>query len=76
MGCLLSSEELYNALAEFQCDKTDGRFHVDGNIASLLGAGSEFIIDDNAVYYVQGKPFSLRDALAHSNYGLQCVVIA
>ena len=77
MGHILDRNELRDALVEFNCDRnTEGLFHVDGDIASFLGMDQEFVIGNATMYYVNGKAYPLADALAHSDYGLQCMVIA
>jgi hypothetical protein len=48
---------------------------VGGRITSFLGAGEEFVIGDDAVYYVDGQPRSLCNAIAGTSYSCPVVVI-
>lgn len=75
-GWIGSESELYHALRMFGCDKTeDGKFCVDGNITSFLGAGEEFVVGGTAVYYVNGQPRNLASALHSTGYGRAVTVI-
>ena len=74
MGWLGSWSELSNVLSTVGCDQTeDGKFKVDGNITSFMGAGEEFVVDDYAVYYKNGKAFNLCNVLNSTSYGLRKV---
>lgn len=75
MGWIGNSGELYNALSVAGCDQDNGKFHVDGSITSFLGLGEEFVVGDDAVYYVSGKPISLVGLLGATSYGSKVVVI-
>ncbi len=43
--------------------------------ASFMGAGEEFVVGADAVYYVAGKPRNLVAALGATSYGQGVVVI-
>jgi len=75
-GWIGSWNELANVLRCFHCDTDEeGKFKVDGNITSFLGRGDEFVVGENAVYYVDGKPRNLVAALQQTSHGLKCSVI-
>lgn len=70
MGWFGRENELYNFLNVMGCDKDkDGKFCVDGNITSFLGLGEEFVVDDSAVYYVDGKRKMLAAGLEVTGRG-------
>ena len=76
MGWTGSRHELHYVLQYFGCDRDDhGAFMVDGAITSFMGAGEDFVVGDDAVFYVKGKPQNLAHVLATSGYGLQVKVI-
>ena len=75
-GWIGSASQLYHALRMFNCDTgADGKFHVDGNITTFMGAGDEFVVGGEAVYYVNGQPRNLAAALRSTSYGLGITVI-
>jgi hypothetical protein len=75
-GWLGMASHLYQTLRSFNCDRSpDGKFHVDGPITSFMGAGEEFVVGSDAVYYVEGKARNLVAALGATSYGRQVVVI-
>ena len=75
-GWIGSASELESALRQFGCDAgSDGKFHVDGSITSFMGAGREFVVGADAVYYVNAEPQHLVTALAGTSYGLVITVI-
>lgn len=74
-GWIGSASELYHALRMFGCDTVDGKFAVDGNITSFMGAGDEFVVDGTAVYYVGGQPRNLAAMLHSTGYGRAIHVI-
>jgi hypothetical protein len=63
MGWIGSRNQLFHVLRSFGCDEKDGQFCVDGNITTFLGMGEEFVVGDDAVYYVNNKPCNLCNAL-------------
>ena len=75
-GWIGSWNELSNVLRTFQCDRdSKGRFYVKGSISSFMGAGEEFSVGEDAVFYVNGKPRNLVSALYATSYGLKIKVI-
>lgn len=76
-GWIGTWNELSNVLRTFHCDvNPDGKFCVGGSIVSYLGLGQEFVVGANAVYYVNGEPHNLVDALSSTSYGMKCSVIS
>jgi len=75
-GWIGSWSELANVLRSFHCDRDgEGKFLVAGNITSFMGAGEEFTVSENAVYFVDGKPCNLIAALYATSYGSKVTVI-
>ncbi len=75
-GWIGDESELTNTLRQFGCDRTaDGKFCVDGNITSFMGAGEEFVVGASAVFYVNGQPRNLVAALRSTGYGRAINVI-
>jgi hypothetical protein len=75
-GWFGDAAHLYQTLRSFGCDRSpDGKFRVDGPITSFMGAGEEFVVGSDAVYYVGGKARNLIAALGATSYGRQVVVI-
>jgi hypothetical protein len=75
-GWIGSWNELANVLRTFHCDRDpDGKFCVAGSIASFMGAGDEFTVGEDAVYFVDGKPRNLVSALYATSYGQKVTVI-
>jgi hypothetical protein len=75
-GWIGTVSELEHTLRCDGCDTTpDGRFCVDGSITSFMGAGEEFVVGADAVYYVNGEPRHLVTALAATSYGRIVAVI-
>jgi hypothetical protein len=71
-----TKEELMNTLAVFGCDRDqDGNFCVDGTIVSFMGAGRDYTVGGDAVYYKNGRPLPLASALRATSYGLHVVVL-
>ena len=76
MGWIGSSNELMHVLHTFNVDRDpDGKFHVDGKIVSFMGAGDEFVVGDDAVAYIEGKPRNICNMLEVTSYGKKVVVI-
>ena len=76
-GWIGTKDQLFNVLAVFRCDRDEqGNFCVDGSITSFMGAGDEFVVGDDAVYYVQGQPKNLVSALHQTSYGSKVAVIS
>lgn len=68
--------QLDHVLATFHCDRDpDGKFLVGGSISSFMGAGEEFVVGADAVYFVDGKPHNLCAALGATSYGVKVLVI-
>jgi hypothetical protein len=60
MGWMGSESQLMAALHENKVDQDEeGMFKVDGEIVSFMGAGEEFVVGDDAVAYIEGKPHNL-----------------
>ena len=75
-GWIGSSAELLGCLAANHCDQdAAGKYCVDGSITSFMGAGDEYVVAENAVYYVAGEAKSLVHALEVGGTGLRGVVI-
>ncbi len=75
-GWIGTASELEHRLRCSGCDTTpDGKFCVDGSITSFMGAGEEFVVGTDAVYYVNGEPRQLVSALAATSYGRIVTVI-
>jgi hypothetical protein len=75
-GWIGSASELEHTLRCNGCDTTpDGKFCVGGSITSFMGAGEEFVVAADAVYYVNGEPKPLVTALAATSYGQVVTVI-
>lgn len=76
MGWIGSSNELFHVLRTFGVDRDeDGKFHVDGQIVSFLGLGDEYVVGDDAVAYIEGKPRNICNMLEVTSYGKKVVVI-
>jgi len=76
MGWIGSGNELFHVLRTFNVDRDpDGKFHVDGQIVSFLGLGDEYVVGDNAVAYIEGKPHNICNMLEVTSYGKKVVVI-
>ena len=76
MGWIGHADALYHTLRMFGCDRdATGKFCVDGGITSFMGAGEEFVVDDAAAYYVDGRPRNLVQALKATSYGQHVTVI-
>lgn len=76
MGWIGSSNELLHVLRTFGVDRDeDGKFHVDGQIVSFMGAGEEYVVGDEAVAYIDGKPRNLCNMLGVTSYGQKVKVI-
>lgn len=75
-GWIGDVHQLHHVLRQFGCDTTaDGKFCVGGSITSFMGAGEEFVVGGDAVYFVQGQPRNLAAALRSTSYGLGITVI-
>lgn len=62
-GWIGTASELEHAQRCSGCDTTpDGKFCVDGSITSFMGAGEEFVVGADAVYYVNSEPRQLVTA--------------
>jgi len=69
MGYMVTKSELFGVLANFGCDRNEqGQFCVDGPIHSFLDMGEEFVVGDEAVYYVRGVPRNLASAISKTSY--------
>lgn len=76
MGWIGSGNELFHVLRTFGVDRDeDGKFHVDGQIVSFMGAGEEYVVGDDAVAYVEGKPKNICSMLEVTSYGQKVKVI-
>lgn len=76
MGWIGSADELAQVLRVAGCDRDeDGKFKVDGSIASFMGAGDEFVVGPDAVAYIDGKPTNICNMLGATSYGLKVTVI-
>ncbi|PYQ25644.1 MAG: hypothetical protein DMF56_26995 [Acidobacteria bacterium] len=76
-GWIGRADQLYHVLRMFRCDQdAAGKFCVDGSITSFMGAGDEYVVGADAVYYVDGKPCNLVAALRVTSYGLAVTVIS
>ena len=68
--------QLEHVLRVCGCDTdAEGRFCVDGTIVSFMGAGEEFVVGPDAVYYRGGQACSLAVALRGTSYGFAAEVI-
>ena len=64
-------EDLMSALETCGADKdAQGNFLVKGSIASFLGAGDEFVIGPDAVYFKNGEPHNLVKLLMERKVGV------
>lgn len=76
MGWIGSNNELLHVLRTFGVDRDeDGKFHVDGQIVSFMGAGEEMVVGDDAVAYIEGKPRNICNMLEVTSYGKKVEVI-
>lgn len=76
MGWIGMKSELLHTLRTFGCDcDEEGRPKVDGQIVSFMGAEEEFVVGDNAVVYIDGKPRNICNLLEATSYGLKVKVI-
>ena len=76
MGWIGTWSELSHALRMFGCDRDEqGRFKVDGTICSFMGGGQEYVVGDDAIYYVDGQPRLVVQALKATSYGHHVHVI-
>jgi hypothetical protein len=76
MGWIGSGNELMHVFRTFGVDHDeDGKFHVDGKIVSFMGAGDEFVVGDDAVAYIEGKPRNICSMLEVTSYGKKVVVV-
>lgn len=75
-GWIGSKEELMYYLRLMGCDRDpDGKFHVSGNISSLLGMGEEFVVGADVCYFVLGRPVPLASGLRETSYGVKINVL-
>ena len=75
-GWVGGKEELRAALIVAGADRDDeGAFILSGNITSFMGAGDEFVVGADAVYFVGGEAKSLVEALGQTGGGLKVKVI-
>lgn len=60
-------------------DPETGAYHVSGEIAVFMGIDvgpeTELVLDDNVLYYKDGKPLPLDQELARAGYGMHVYVI-
>jgi len=76
LGHACSRAQLETLLRVCGCDTDpDGRFVVGGTIVSFMGAGEEFVVGADAVFYRAGRPVSLAVALRGTSYGHAVEVI-
>jgi len=76
-GWIGRASELHSVLQSFHCDRTpDGQFCVAGSITSFMGAGDDFVVAPDALFFVDGKPHNLCAALGVTSYGMGVTVIA
>ena len=75
-GWIGTARQLYAALQSLGCDRdADDKFCVDGNITTFLGIGDEFVVGDQAVYYVNGEARPLAPALQATGTGRAVTVL-
>ena len=74
-GWMGAASHLYHVLRVAGCDESDGKLHVDGAIASFMGAGDEFVVGPDTVYYVDGKPRNLAALLNGTSYGVRGIAV-
>jgi hypothetical protein len=80
-GWLGVMRELLYYLSVVGCDRDpgpNGRYHVDGNITTFMGAtgeNAEVCVGADAVYYVGGQPKNLAAGLSSTSYGLKVTVL-
>jgi hypothetical protein len=75
-GWIGSASELEHTLRCSGCDTTpEGTFCVDGSNTSFMGAGEEFVVAGDAVFYVNGEPRHLVTMLSETSYGRIVTVI-
>lgn len=76
MGWIGGKDELFNVLRIHKVDQDeDGKYRVDGQISSFMGAGEEFVVGDDAVAYVEGKPHNICNMLEVVGVGQKVKVI-
>jgi hypothetical protein len=65
-----------HTLRTFGVDRDEeGKFCVDGQIVSFMGAGEEMVVGDDAVAYIDGKPRNICNMLEQTSYGLKVKVV-
>ena len=76
MGHMLNGEQLAYYLRTVHADRdADGRPILSGLTVSFLGAGQDYVIGDDARYYVDGQPRGLAIGLRGTSYGMKVTVI-
>ena len=63
-GVICTADQLFNFLKIMGCDREEDEFCVSGDIVSFMGMGSEYVIGEDAHYYVGGKPVPLAHTYA------------
>lgn len=75
-GHLLTRSQLLHFLRVVGADReADGSFRVAGTLVSFMGAGHEWLVGPDAVYFRDGHPCSLAVGLRGTSYGTAVTVI-
>ncbi len=73
-GWIGTQHQLLEVLVAGGADtESDGAFKLAGRITSFMGAGDEFVVGPDAVYFVGGEPRSLVAALGGAGLEVQVI---
>ena len=76
MAHFLNGSQLAHFLRTVHADRDpDGRPILSGVVTSFMGAGQDYVIGDDARYYVDGQPRGLAIGLGGTSYGMKVTVI-
>ena len=76
MGYFLDGDQLKHFLHAVDADRdADGRWVLSGLVVSFMGGEQDYVVSDDARYYVRGEPRGLANGLAGTGYGTKVQVI-
>lgn len=76
MGWVGTASDLAYTLKELQADTDqEGVFRTSGHIFSFLGLGDEYVLEDDVMFFKDGEPQPLIEALVAAGRGSQVHVV-
>jgi len=76
MGWMGPESQLLQVLRIAGCDRAkDGKFRVTGTIVSFMGLGEEFVVGDDAMAFIDGRPVSIAGLFEGTSYHFPVKVI-